>query len=405
MNLLYFGAFCDTILLNKVTNLVRNPFIVAQNKLEGELLKGLKQECIISKIYCMPTVPYNLLSKRFFIWSKITSSDYGKIITFPSIKIPFISYAIYFFYSFFSVLLWKPYNNKIPKSIFISVNFIPVSTAVLLAGKLRGIDVTVMLTDCARNTFSIKKAKLKSRIKERILNFYLYFATFIEKSFNSYVFITNKMNEIVNVRKKSFVIMEGIYKPQNNFSVIKKASTKKIILYAGSLFEIYGINKILEVSTHIKNENVEFHFYGDGECSELVKKASIKDNKIKFFGFVDQETLYNAMAQATLLINLRDPKLEYTTLSFPSKMFDYMASGTPLLTTKLSGIPLEYFNYIFYTDSYETQNISKQIESIINLDFNYLLAFGNKARKFITENKNYKTQSKKIINLLYNKDN
>ena len=404
MNILYFGGFCDPTLINKVAKLTNSPFIVAQNKLEQQLLKGLIEEFTISKIFCMPTVPYYLLSKRLFIKSQITHSEYGTITTLPTIKIPLLRYLFYFIYSFFYVLFWKS-DKKDTKSIFISINFIPVSTAVLFAAKLRGIEVTIMLTDCARNTYNIKKTRIKSRFKKKLLNLYINFVVFIEKRYSAYVFLTQKMNEIINVRKKPYVIVEGIYQQQENVLDLKRPNTKKIILYAGSLFEIYGISKIIEVSSYIKDDNIEFHFYGGGEFSELLKKFSLEDKRIKFFGFVDQKTLFKAMVQATLLINLRDPNLEYTSLSFPSKMFDYMLSGTPVLSTRLTGIPEEYYNYIFMTDSYEAKGISKQIESITNLEYSYLLSFGNKAKEFIIDNKNYKIQGKKIINLINNKIN
>ena len=50
---------------------------------------------------------------------------------------------------------------------------------------------------------------------------------------------------------------------------------------------------------------------------------------------------------ATLLINPRFSNEEYTKYSFPSKNMEYMASGTPILTTKLPGMPKEYYEYIY----------------------------------------------------------
>ena len=60
------------------------------------------------------------------------------------------------------------------------------------------------------------------------------------------------------------------------------------------------------------------------------------------------------MKEAKLLINLRNPEDKYTKYSFPSKTFEYMVSGTPFFTTKLEGIPSEYYNYLYCIDSYET---------------------------------------------------
>ena len=74
------------------------------------------------------------------------------------------------------------------------------------------------------------------------------------------------------------------------------------------------------------------------------------------------------MSNADLLVNLRDSRIEYTKLSFPSKMFDYMASGTPVLTTKLDGIPIEYYDYVFSIDSYSSSSIADKIREILKMD-------------------------------------
>ena len=50
--------------------------------------------------------------------------------------------------------------------------------------------------------------------------------------------------------------------------------------------------------------------------------------------------------KATLLVNPRPTTEEFTIYSFPSKNMEYMASGTPLLTTKLPGMPEEYHQYV-----------------------------------------------------------
>ena len=74
--------------------------------------------------------------------------------------------------------------------------------------------------------------------------------------------------------------------------------------------------------------------------------SHVKNNeKIKYFGVIDFESILLRQKNTDLLINPRPSIDEYTKYSFPSKIMEYMASGTPVLTTKLSGIPMEYYDY------------------------------------------------------------
>ena len=51
------------------------------------------------------------------------------------------------------------------------------------------------------------------------------------------------------------------------------------------------------------------------------------------------------------MINPRSTLDDFTKYSFPSKTIEYMYSGTPLLTTRLKGIPNEYFDFVFSAEN------------------------------------------------------
>ena len=77
-----------------------------------------------------------------------------------------------------------------------------------------------------------------------------------------------------------------------------------------------------------------------------------------------------------------------------------MVSGTPVLTTKLSGIPDEYFDYCFTADVFSANNIGKKITEILAMPEDELKAFGIKARQFVLNNKNSYVQSGKILQFI-----
>ena len=60
-----------------------------------------------------------------------------------------------------------------------------------------------------------------------------------------------------------------------------------------------------------------------------------QDKRIHFGGVIPLSEVIEKEIQATILINPRPVDQEFTKYSFPSKIMEYMSSGTPVLTTKL----------------------------------------------------------------------
>ena len=59
-------------------------------------------------------------------------------------------------------------------------------------------------------------------------------------------------------------------------------------------------------------------------------------------------------------MNPRFTGAEYTLYSFPSKNIEYMVSGTPVITTRLAGIPDDYYPYVFVFEEEINENINDE---------------------------------------------
>ena len=78
-----------------------------------------------------------------------------------------------------------------------------------------------------------------------------------------------------------------------------------------------------------------------------------------------------------------------------------MLSGTPLLTTRLNGIPSEYFDYLFVSPDNSVQNLSVAILDVLSRSEEELRLIGEKAKRFIVEEKNAKKQAARILDFLH----
>jgi len=51
--------------------------------------------------------------------------------------------------------------------------------------------------------------------------------------------------------------------------------------------------------------------------------------------------------------------------SFPSKLIEYMASATPVLTTRLPGIPPEYEPYVYWIEDDSVEGIEHSLRAVM----------------------------------------
>ena len=77
-----------------------------------------------------------------------------------------------------------------------------------------------------------------------------------------------------------------------------------------------------------------------------------------------------------------------------------MSTGTPLLTSRLPGIPIDHYSYIYFIEEDSVNGIYKGIKMVLDKDRSEVHNFGLSAKEFTMKEKNNIKQAGKIINLL-----
>ncbi|MGB9612869.1 MAG: glycosyltransferase, partial [Candidatus Margulisiibacteriota bacterium] len=121
---------------------------------------------------------------------------------------------------------------------------------------------------------------------------------------------------------------------------------------------------------------------------------------IEFFGVISNRAVIEEEIKAILLVNPRPSSEEFTQYSFPSKNMEYMVSGTPLLTTKLPGMPEEYYDYVYLFEDESVEGMAKTLDRILKLPKEELHAKGAAAKEFVLREKNNVVQAKRIIEMI-----
>jgi glycosyltransferase involved in cell wall biosynthesis len=210
------------------------------------------------------------------------------------------------------------------------------------------------------------------------------------------------MNEVVNTKSKPYIVLEGHVDEQMQYieNRLENKSEPKVLMYAGSLKKVYGIEKLTEAFLAADISGWEFHIYGDGNFREDLEKICKNNSTVKYCGIKLNREIVEAEIKASLLVNPRPTGEDYVKYSFPSKNMEYMASGTPIITTHLPGMPDEYIPYIYLFEEENTEDITRELVRVLSLPSKELHEKGKIAKRFVLENKSSIQQSSKIIELI-----
>ena len=172
------------------------------------------------------------------------------------------------------------------------------------------------------------------------------------------------------------------------------------MVYAGGLHEKFGAVKLVKAFQKTTLPNTELHLYGGGQAVSFLNEVAKQEPRIQYKGVLPVSEIVGVERRATLLVNPRPSDEEFTKYSFPSKTLEYMVSGTPLLTTKLPGIPEEYFDYLYTFPEETTEAMAKQLQKILDQETQELQLMGQRAKEFVLTKKNNLLQGKKITTFL-----
>lgn len=215
-----------------------------------------------------------------------------------------------------------------------------------------------------------------------------------------YVLLTEQMNARVNPSGKPHVILEGhadISMAQKQPALTRKRRPRTC-LYAGSVRKIYGLEILVQGFLLADLPDTQLLIYGPGDYVETLK--AIRDPRIQYGGMLLSSEIVEKEMEATLLVNPRPTDAEYVKYSFPSKTMEYMASGTPVLTTDLPGMPREYLPYVNLIREETPQGVASALRQVLARSDEELLAQGLAARQFVLEQRSNVVQAEKILNML-----
>jgi glycosyltransferase involved in cell wall biosynthesis len=191
-----------------------------------------------------------------------------------------------------------------------------------------------------------------------------------------------------------YCISEGIA-PDLPMAASKACGTRFVAMYAGSLIAEFGVRLILDC-VPLLPPGIEMWLFGRGALLHEAYETAAKYPALRVFGFRPRDEVVQMAADATIMLNPRSTSAWFVRYSFPSKMLESMASGTPLLSTRLSTIPEDYDPYVFWLDDESPEGLANRLVELRELGAVALRQKGTQARDFVREHKSEAAQGRRI---------
>lgn len=396
MKILYFGTVCDLAAYDQRLGRCKAKPSVASIVFESALLEGLHQNGAQVQIHSFPMIPTFPASSilRFGKQTEVLPCGYS-CRWLHTLNLPILKQISRRLDGRRMLKRWLRANAEDGIIVTYSIPPFLVKDVLKYARRYR-VKTVAIVADLLRDMYINEQPGLITRLKNR----YLAPALALQGEYDGYVYLTEAMAEVV-APGKPFVVMEGIAGvPDDPGAGAVQKDMPPAIMYAGMLHEKYGIPQLLDAFENLKDDSVELWLFGDGTAVPRIQRCAEENPRIRYFGKVSRQEILERERRATLLINPRSPGEQFTRYSFPSKTVEYMLSGTPLVTTRLEGIPEAYFGYVFPADDGDAASLSQAMEQALSHTREELKDFGQKAQQFIIENKTSRQQAARVLAFL-----
>lgn len=206
-------------------------------------------------------------------------------------------------------------------------------------------------------------------------------------SVGGYILYTQQMANYLHLDDGQYMVCEGIA----NIDLISSdagiehedAPDERTCIYAGNLDSKYGIERLIDVFGLLDTSDYTLQIFGRGSGEDKIAKKCGETENVQFMGFRPNHEIVEIEKRASFVINPRPTNLNCANYSCPSKTLEAMACGTPLITTRLPGIPSCYFDYLIELNDDSDTSIVESLQKAFDLEDSKRQKIGKEAQDFV----------------------
>ena len=379
MHIVYAVSTCSENVYKKLFANVKDKPAFQSQKYHRLLIEGLAKHVKVD-VAANPPVNRNVMNKAFVCLSKEEAG--GAVYHYlPAIRNPILKMAVVGIGTFFQTLSLSKKDSVVMVDVLQRVT----AFSALLASRLRRIPCVAIITD------------LPDMLGGG--GFFVKMGNFVIRHATGYVLLTQAMNTYIQNENKPYVVLEGHadITMADRIPSLERKKKNRTVLYAGSVCAQYGLKNLVDGFRMADIPNARLEIYGPGDYVQELQRIAAEDDRIFYGGMLLSSEVVDKEMEATLLVNPRPTDEEFVKYSFPSKTMEYMASGTPVATTVLPGMPEEYHPYVYLFRDESAEGIAKTLQEVFENDDQTLFNKGQEARKFVLDTRNNVIQAAKIV--------
>ncbi len=157
---------------------------------------------------------------------------------------------------------------------------------------------------------------------------------------------------------------------QESFNDEHLDSNKKTIIYCGTIRPINNVEILVDVAKYL-DEDTQILIYGSGSCEDKIRQR-IKEEGVKnvfLKGYIQNQKVPYVLSKSTLnILNYSGKNYNWSRGNSSNKLFEYLASGKPVLSTVKMGYDiLERYDCGVSDEEGTAESIAKKILEIVNL--------------------------------------
>lgn len=211
--------------------------------------------------------------------------------------------------------------------------------------------------------------------------------------------------------RKCFYINNGVDIEAFNNSIEKnKIEDKDLnsnmfnVVYTGAIRPVNNVGMLLDTAKLLKNEkNIQFLIYGNGNQLPQLEKRLKEENiiNVKLKGHINKQYIPFVLSKASVnVLNYSQTLYNWKRGNSSNKLFEYMASGKPIISTVKMGYDIiEKYNCGISLNENSPEELSKKIMDIKLMDKEKYIKYCTNAKKGAMEF-DFKKLTNKLINII-----
>lgn len=176
------------------------------------------------------------------------------------------------------------------------------------------------------------------------------------------------------------------------------------VVYAGAIRPVNNVGNILDAAVLLKeNTDIQFLVYGDGNEQEVLMQRVIDEGltNVKMKGYINKQYIPYILSKSSVnILNYSQSKYNWSRGNSSNKLFEYMASGKPVISTvKMGYCILDKYKCGLSLAEPTPEELSKTILKVYSMTKEQYEELGTNAKKGVA-NFDFKVQTRKLINVI-----